>query len=86
MLQHWHIFLINLQGTPIIYVNFNYRLGPLGFPQGSEADSKGALNLALKDQVAALEWVQHNIGAFGGDKSKVRVDVSSDMFLIKSSR
>lgn len=24
------------QGTPIIYVNFNYRLGPLGFPLGKE--------------------------------------------------
>ena len=24
------------QGTPLIFVNFNYRLGPLGFPQGQE--------------------------------------------------
>jgi carboxylesterase type B len=34
------------------------------------ADQK-ALNLAIKDVKAALEWVQHNIGAFGGDKDKV---------------
>ncbi|KAJ7700483.1 esterase 1 [Mycena rosella] len=61
------------RGTPLIYVNFNYRLGPLGFPQGQEADSKGALNLALKDQLAALKWVQLNIGTFGGDKDKVTV-------------
>ncbi|RDB17235.1 Lipase 1 [Hypsizygus marmoreus] len=61
------------RGTPLIYVNFNYRLGPLGFPQGQEADDRGALNLALKDQLTALEWVQHNIGAFGGDKNKVTV-------------
>ncbi|TFK66012.1 esterase 1 [Pluteus cervinus] len=61
------------RGTPIIYVNFNYRLGPLGFPQGQEAQDKGALNLALKDQLAALEWIQHNIGSFGGDKNKVTV-------------
>lgn len=60
-----------IQGTPIIYVNFNYRLGPLGFPQGQEADNRGALNLGLKDQLAALEWVQLNIGTFGGDRSKV---------------
>ncbi|RDB17139.1 Lipase 2 [Hypsizygus marmoreus] len=59
------------RGTPLIYVNFNYRLGPLGFPQGQEADDRGALNLGLKDQIAALEWVQHNIGTFGGDKNKV---------------
>jgi hypothetical protein len=24
------------QGTPIVYVNFNYRLGPLGYPIGQE--------------------------------------------------
>ena len=77
------------QKTPIIYVNFNYRLGPMGFPQGKEglephhdvifrilihpslADDRRALNLALEDQVAALEWVQANIHFFGGDKDKV---------------
>ncbi|KAF7300782.1 Carboxylic ester hydrolase [Mycena kentingensis (nom. inval.)] len=60
-----------LRGTPVIYVNFNYRIGPLGFPQGQEADNRGALNLGIKDQIAALKWVQANIGAFGGDKRKV---------------
>jgi len=35
------------------------------------ANDRGALNLALKDQIAALEWVQENIGEFGGDKKKV---------------
>ncbi|KAJ7450829.1 extracellular triacylglycerol lipase precursor [Mycena latifolia] len=62
-----------LRGTPVIYVNFNYRLGPLGFPQGQEADNRGSLNLALKDQLTALEWVQLHIGTFGGDKDKVTV-------------
>ncbi|KAJ7700405.1 esterase 1 [Mycena rosella] len=61
------------RGTPVIYVNFNYRLGPLGFPQGQEADNRGSLNLGIKDQLAALEWVQLNIGIFGGDKDKVTV-------------
>ncbi|KAF9011689.1 esterase 1 [Cyathus striatus] len=61
------------RGTPLIYVNYNYRLGPLGFPQGGEADKRGALNLAMRDQLAALEWVQANIGLFGGDKTKVTV-------------
>ena len=27
---------LSFKGTPLIYVNFNYRLGPLGFPQGQE--------------------------------------------------
>ncbi|KAK7040276.1 hypothetical protein VNI00_009743 [Paramarasmius palmivorus] len=59
------------RGTPILFVSFNYRLGPLGFPQGTEAQRNGALNLGLRDQIAALEWIQQNIGAFGGDKDKV---------------
>ncbi|OSD02364.1 esterase 1 [Trametes coccinea BRFM310] len=59
------------RGTPIIYVNFNYRLGALGFPQGLEATSRGALNLGLKDMLTALDWVQQNIAAFGGNPSQV---------------
>ncbi|KAF9497593.1 lipase [Pleurotus eryngii] len=62
-----------IRGTPVVFVSLNYRLGPLGFPQGVEAQKRGALNLGLKDQLAALEWVQANIGLFGGDKSKVTI-------------
>ena len=49
----------------------NYRLGPLGFPQGNEAQDDGVLNLGVLDAKVALEWAQENIGAFGGDDSKV---------------
>jgi hypothetical protein len=49
----------------------NYRVGPLGFPQGPEAVERGALNLGLHDQWAAFEWVQHNVASFGGDPRKV---------------
>ncbi|KAI0284362.1 extracellular triacylglycerol lipase precursor [Russula aff. rugulosa BPL654] len=61
------------RGTPIVFVSMNYRLGPLGFPQGPEAIQRGALNLGLHDQWAALEWVQKNIASFGGDPHKVTV-------------
>ncbi|RXW15268.1 hypothetical protein EST38_g10579 [Candolleomyces aberdarensis] len=61
------------RGTPIIFVNFNYRVGPLGFPQGQEADDLRSLNLGILDQMAALEWVQENIKSFGGDKKKVTI-------------
>ncbi|KAJ7105293.1 extracellular triacylglycerol lipase precursor [Mycena epipterygia] len=74
-----------IRGTPLIYVNFNYRLGPLGFPQGQEADNRGALNLALKDQLVALEWVQLHIGTFGGDKTKVTVFGESAGSIMTSS-
>ncbi|PBK86921.1 alpha/beta-hydrolase [Armillaria gallica] len=61
------------RGTPIVYVNYNYRLGLLGFPQRTEAAVKGRLNLGLRDQLTALEWVQKNIGVFGGDKTKMTI-------------
>jgi hypothetical protein len=62
---------INSQGTPVLFVSMNYRLGPLGFPQGPEAVERAALNLGLHDQWVALEWVQNNIASFGGDPRKV---------------
>ncbi|KAL1718334.1 Alpha/Beta hydrolase protein [Schizophyllum commune] len=65
------------RGTPVIYVNFNYRLGSLGFPQGSEMDEKGMLNVGLKDSLLAFQWVNRNIAAFGGDPAKVTAVGSS---------
>jgi len=59
------------QGTPILFVSINYRLGPLGFPLGPKAVERGALNLGLHDQRVALQWVQENIASFGGDPRKV---------------
>ncbi|EAU83853.2 triacylglycerol lipase [Coprinopsis cinerea okayama7 len=61
------------RGTPVIYVNFNYRLGPFGWPQGQESEDQGVLNLGLHDHIAALQWVQHNIHHFGGDRNKVTI-------------
>ena len=52
-------------------MSINYRLGPLGFPLGPEAVSRGVLNLGLRDQRIALQWVQKNIASFGGDPRKV---------------
>ena len=63
-----------------IVVTINYRLGPLGYlahptllpgTDGAEAPSSG--NLGALDQIAALQWVQRNAAAFGGDPQRVTV-------------
>ncbi len=59
----------------VIVVSINYRLGPLGFlalPELS-AESGASGNYGFLDQVAALQWVQHNIEAFGGDPGRVTI-------------
>jgi len=64
--------LVNEGG--IIFVNFNYRLNALGyldFSRYSTPEREFESNLGLRDQVAALEWIRDNIGAFGGDPDNV---------------
>lgn len=57
----------------VVVVSINYRLGALGgldlsaFGGGETTDS----NRALRDQVVALEWVQANVEALGGDPENV---------------
>lgn len=55
----------------MIFASLNYRLGPLGFPQGIEAARRQILNLGLQDQLAGLQWLHSNVHGFGGDSSKV---------------
>ncbi|CAH2094936.1 unnamed protein product [Euphydryas editha] len=54
-----------------VFVTFNYRLGVLGFLCLGTEDIPG--NVGLKDQVAALYWVQKNIAKFGGNPSDITV-------------
>lgn len=58
-------------GQPIIYVAINYRLGGFGFLPGKEVSADGSSNLGLRDQRLALQWIQDNVAAFGGDPTKV---------------
>ena len=58
----------------VVFVGLNYRLGAFGWLDLSAAGVPGsppATNAGLRDQIAALEWVQRNIAAFGGDPDQV---------------
>lgn len=59
--------------APILGINFNYRVGALGFPSSTAADDEGCLNLGLRDQRMLFEWVRENVGAFGGDRGRITV-------------
>ena len=60
----------------VVVVTVAYRLGVLGFldygPLLGQAYAQTANN-GLCDVIAALEWVQQNIAAFGGDPARVTV-------------
>lgn len=60
-----------------VFVNFNYRLGPLGFlalPELAAESTHGTSgNYGLLDQIAALGWVKRNIASFGGDPDNVTI-------------
>ncbi|HZQ87382.1 MAG TPA: carboxylesterase family protein [Acidimicrobiales bacterium] len=52
----------------VVVVSANYRLGALGY-----APVAGFTNVAVLDQIAALEWARDNIGEFGGDPGRVTI-------------
>jgi para-nitrobenzyl esterase len=61
----------------VVLVSINYRLGRLGhfahpaLSRENPEELKGSY--AYMDQIAALEWVQQNIAAFGGDPKNVTI-------------
>ncbi|KAH9481763.1 Lipase 1 [Psilocybe cubensis] len=59
-------------GKPIIFVSTNYRLNTFGFLASSSVAPED-LNAGLLDQRMALEFIQDNIAAFGGDPTKVTI-------------
>ena len=58
-----------------VVVNLGYRLGVFGYlaDEGLAAESETGTtgNYGLLDQIKALEWVQQNVAAFGGDPGNV---------------
>jgi para-nitrobenzyl esterase len=58
----------------VVFVGFNYRLSALGWLDltvYSTPERPIESNPGLRDQLAALHWVQRNIAAFGGDPGNV---------------
>ncbi|EPB68453.1 Carboxylesterase [Ancylostoma ceylanicum] len=63
--------LDNFVSRKIIFVTFNYRLGPLGFLSTGDKILPG--NVGLWDQIWALKWVKANAEVFGGDPGNILV-------------
>jgi para-nitrobenzyl esterase len=61
----------------VIVVTIAYRVGPLGFLAHPELTRESphhtSGNYGLLDQIAALEWIQRNIAAFGGEPKLVTI-------------
>ena len=85
---HGGAFILGTAATPlydgaflaraqdVVVVTIQYRFGPFGFldlSQFATDDRPFDTNAGLRDQIAALRWVQENIAAFGGDPDNVTV-------------
>ncbi|KAI6908841.1 hypothetical protein D0869_07949 [Hortaea werneckii] len=69
--MHDDASMLSWSEKPYIAISCNYRIGALGFLNCSLTAKEGVLNLGLHDQRLVLEWVQENVGAFGGDPANV---------------
>ena len=64
------------QRGDVVVVSLNYRLGALGsFNMEALRGRPDEIepNLGIKDQIAALQWVQRHIACFGGDPGNVTI-------------
>jgi para-nitrobenzyl esterase len=66
-----------LAAQGVVVVSMNYRLGRLGYfahpALAVETPNEVHGNYGFMDQRAALQWVQRNIAAFGGDPKQVTI-------------
>ena len=70
----------NMAKRGAVFVNFNYRVGMLGYmahPELTAEQGGHSGNYGYLDQNAALKWVRDNIADFGGDPGKVVISGQS---------
>ncbi|XP_026294244.1 esterase FE4-like [Frankliniella occidentalis] len=60
-----------IEQKDIVVVTIQYRVNSYGFVSLDSEEMPG--NCAIKDAIAALQWVNENIGAFGGDPNLVTI-------------
>jgi para-nitrobenzyl esterase len=67
----------NFAKKGVVLVTINYRLGIFGFfahPElTAESEHHSSGDYGILDEIAALQWVQKNIAAFGGDPKNVTI-------------
>ncbi|KAJ5119280.1 Carboxylesterase type B [Penicillium atrosanguineum] len=63
--------VVEQSGHDIVFVNFNYRVGALGFLASEAVRQNGSLNAGLLDQRKALHWVKKYIRHFGGNPDHI---------------
>lgn len=59
----------HLLDEDVMVVSFSYRVGIFGFLATNDTVAPG--NMALKDQLLALKWINRNIENFGGDPGRI---------------
>ena len=69
---NYHGERLAIQG--VVVVTVAYRLGVFGWLSHPDLDAQ---NVGLHDLAVALDWVVENIGAFGGDPSRITVSGES---------
>ncbi|MEM7336466.1 MAG: carboxylesterase family protein, partial [Chloroflexota bacterium] len=61
----------------VVVVSINYRLGLMGYfahpDLSAESENNVSGNYGTLDQIAALQWIQENVSAFGGDPNNVTI-------------
>lgn len=72
--------VIQQSGNNLVLVNFNYRVGALGFLASERVKANGDLNVGLLDQRKLLYWVQTHIAKVR--RSYLSFQIPSYMWLI----